>query len=772
MTVPDGQGTVNKTRTIQIRRQTDKIGISALLAVEIHGTSTKITVDSGAAVTILSTRLFNRISSKFRPPLNQCTNSRLQAADGKCMAVDGTAEFKLKIGKQTFSWEVYVAPIQDEGLLGFDFLHYYDCAFEARRGIRINGQWTKCEIQMGPPKATRVSLLERTLIPAVSECVVEGKADFEGFRTCLGVVEPSYSYSVNKIFDDDDDDLDISLIIGNSLIDTSRQDIGVPVRILNPTNEDIILPKGITLGYVAEVESIGNVIAAEEHCESRQDESEEIKVCNVHMKSRDKTEVNEVDKSKSFSMASYDVDTSAWCDDLQELYKRTCSDLDVEQQVNLARLLEKYTDCFSKSPTDLGRTSVIQHEIDTGDALPVKTAPRRPPMAFEGEEEKVIQQQLDAGVLKPSTSPWASALVYVRKKCGGVRACADYRRVNDLTKKCAYPLPKISECLDCLGDAKIFSTLDMQSGYWQIEVKESDRPKTAIVTRGGLYEYVTMPFGLCGAPATFTRCMEMIFQKLQWKTLLIYIDDLIIFSPSISSHLGHLEEVFCRIKEAGLKLKPSKCNLLKKEVAFLGHIVTQDGVKTDPAKVECIRNWPVPKNLTEVRSFLGLTSYYRRFIQGYAQIAHPLNRLLEAGHGFVWDEDCQTAFQKLKEALMSDQVMAYPNNHDIFVLDTDASNTAIGAALAQMQWNDKLQDKLERPIAYASKSLSKTQRRYCTTGNCSLLSSMYGISVTISWAKNFSYEQTTVLSDGSCHSRSLRIRWQGGLKFLLSSSSK
>jgi hypothetical protein len=394
---------------------------------------------------------------------------------------------------------------------------------------------------------------------------------------------------------------------------------------------------------------------------------------------------------------------------------KSCIDLDNEQQAELAKLLHKHSDCFSKSPTDLGITSLIQHEIDTGDAQPVKSAPRRPPMAFAGEEEKVIQQQLDAGVLRPSTSPWASALVYVRKKCGGVRACVDYRRINNLSKKCAYPLPKISECLDCLGDAKFFSTLDMQSGYWQIEVKESDRPKTAIVTRGGLYEYVTMPFGLCGAPATFTRCMELIFRNLQWKTLLIYIDDLIILSPSISSHLEHLEEVFSRLKEAGLKLKPSKCNLLKTEVAFLGHIVTQEGVKTDPTKVEAIRNWPVPKNLTEIRSFLGITSYYRRFIQGYAHIAQPLNQRLEAGQVFSWNEDCQAAFEKLKEVLISDQVMAYPKSTDRYVLDTDASNTAIGATLSQIQWDEKQEEMLERPVAYASKTMTKTQRRYCTT---------------------------------------------------------
>ena len=424
---------------------------------------------------------------------------------------------------------------------------------------------------------------------------------------------------------------------------------------MNPTPEDILLFEGKTLGYVHEVDAVTHVIANEEHNERELNGNvANYPVCSIHSQTADQKQNQNNAQETSNSedeMASYsEVDMSAWCKDLHELYSRSCDGLNPDQQVELARLIDRHLTCFSTSPTDLGRTSILKHEIDTGDAQPVKTPPRRPPMAFEGEQERVIQQQLDAGVFRPSTSPWASALVYVRKKCGGVRACVDYRRVNDLTKKCAYPIPKISECLDCLGDAKIFSTLDLQSGYWQIEVKEEDIPKTVVITRGGLYEYVTMPIELCGAPSTFTRCIELIFRQLQWKTS-------------------------------------------NTEVAFLGHIVTRDGVKKDPAKVEAIREWPIPNNLTDIRSFLGITSYYRRFIQGYSKIARPLNHLLEAGQDFVWNEECQEAFERLKEILMSDIVMVYPNNHDLFILNTDASKTAIGATLSQVQWNDAVQER-------------------------------------------------------------------------------
>ena len=306
-------------------------------------------------------------------------------------------------------------------------------------------------------------------------------------------------------------------------------------------------------------------------------------------------------------------------------------------------------------------------------------------------------------------------MVFVRKKDGTVRPCVDYRKLNEVTRKDAYPLPRIDDCLDSMSGAKLFSTIDLQSGYWQIGVRECDRPKTAVVTRSGLYEYQTMPFGLCNAPGTFQRCMELVLRGLQWKTLLVYIDDVIVFSTSFEKHVEDLEEVLNRLAAAGLKLKPSKCEFFKSEVSFLGHVVTPEGIRTDPRKIEVVQEWAVPRNVTDVRSFLGFCSYYRRFIRNFADIAGPLHRLLEAERVFEWDSECQNAFETLKLRLVGDTVMSYPNNTDIFILDTDASDRAIGSTLAQMQWNEERQCKEERPIAYASKSLSKTQRSYCTT---------------------------------------------------------
>ena len=191
----------------------------------------------------------------------------------------------------------------------------------------------------------------------------------------------------------------------------------------------------------------------------------------------------------------------------------------------------------------------------------------------------------------------------------------------------AYPIPRMDDCLDSLGGAVLFSCLDLQSGYWQIEVEEVDKPKTAFVCKRGLFEYNTMPFGLSGAPATFQRCMELVMRGLQWSVVIIYLNDLIIHAKKFSEHLFRLDQVFSRLAEAGLKLKTSKCNLFQQEVVFLGHVISKDGLKPDENKVKCIKEWPVLRNVREVRSFCGFCSYYRRFIRNFSKRAAPINRL-------------------------------------------------------------------------------------------------------------------------------------------------
>ena len=236
---------------------------------------------------------------------------------------------------------------------------------------------------------------------------------------------------------------------------------------------------------------------------------------------------------------------------------------------------------------------------------------------------------LNAGIIEPSSSAWSSPIVFVTKKDGSIRYCIDYRKLNEVSRKDSYPLPRIDDSLDALRGSKWFSCLDLASGYWQVMMDPKDKDKTAFVTTHGFYQFKVMPFGLCNAAATFERLMENVLAGLNFEICLLYIDDVIVYSKDFQSHVNHIDAVLQRLKGAGLKISPKKCDFFKDQVVFLGHVVSQEGISTSPDKVSAIKEWPVPKTVTDVRSFLGTCSYYRRFIKWFTDIARPLHKLTE-----------------------------------------------------------------------------------------------------------------------------------------------
>jgi transposase InsO family protein len=396
---------------------------------------------------------------------------------------------------------------------------------------------------------------------------------------------------------------------------------------------------------------------------------------------------------------------------LEELYDATIERENLEEvtRIGLRALLIKHQNLFAKNDTDLGRTTVVEHDILTGDSPPIRQPPRRPPIALQPELDKELDKMLDAGVVSPGQSPWASPVVLVRKKDGSIRFCIDYRRLNATTKFDAYPLPRVDETFETLAGAQWFTTLDLLSGYWQVGLTEAARQKSAFVTRRGLFLWNVMPFGLCNAPSTFERLMETVLAGLQWRTCLIYIDDVVVFGATPEELLTRLDEVFTRLANAGLKLKPRKCKLFAREVEYLGHIVSAAGVSVNPAKVEAVKNWPTPRCVTDIRAFLGLASYYRRFVKGFATIASPLTRLTDVGASWQWTDVHQQAFDRLKDVLATAPVLAFPVPDAEYVLDTDASLTAVGAVLSQIVNGQEL------VLSYASKALSSSERNYCVT---------------------------------------------------------
>ena len=394
---------------------------------------------------------------------------------------------------------------------------------------------------------------------------------------------------------------------------------------------------------------------------------------------------------------------------LREMWERSSTHLTPDESEKVAKLFIEYQRVFSKSVEDIGQTHVVQHKIFTGDAKPIKQMPRRLPFGKREIEKQEVQKMLQRGIIEPSQSAWSSPVVLVTKRDGSVRFCVDYRKLNECTIKDAYPLPRVDECLDALRNSRWFNVMDLSAGFWQIPMDPGHKHKTAFTTGMGLYQFLVMPFGLVNSPSTLERALEDILRGIQWVECLLYMDDIIVHGASVDICIERLEHVFQRLLDANLKLKPTKCSFFQKTVKFLGHIVSEEGVTTDPEKISAVKNWPAPRNAKEMRSFLGLCSYYRKFVKGFAQIARPLHKICEKGAKFVWDLTCEEAFTVLKEALTTAPVLSYPNPDKPFILDTDASDKALGAVLSQQIGGT------EKVIAYMSKSLNKHEQSYCVT---------------------------------------------------------
>ena len=304
----------------------------------------------------------------------------------------------------------------------------------------------------------------------------------------------------------------------------------------------------------------------------------------------------------------------------------------------------------------------------------------------------------------------AATSVVVRKPDNSIRLCVDYRKLNNLTRKDAFPLPRVDDAIDHMTGAQSFSTLDLASGYWQVELDAASQAKAAFTTPFGLYEWEVMPFGLCNAPATFQRLMTTVLHGLIPDTCLDYLDDIIVPSPSFSDQLQRLRRVFERLRSAGLKVRPAKCRLFQSSVTYLGHTFSAAGVAPNRQKTDAVREWPTPDSPTKVRQFLGFVSYYRRYIPNFSGVARPLHELTQKRVAFAWSDKAQSAFDKLKSSLLSAPILQYPNPARKFILDTDASDFAMGAVLSQLDDQGS-----EVVIAYASSTLSSSQRSYTAT---------------------------------------------------------
>ena len=653
---------------------------------QIENVDANITVDTGASVSLISNDLYHSIPDDKKPQLVK-SNQQVSTANGVRLKCSGAAEFHMKLGPVVINKRLIVADIQDDVLLGSDFLQKdekgpADLILSEDRML-YQGQSIPLQQVTTPvfhPEVHKARLVYDCTIPGMCEKTLEVMIEnppFETSNTCM-LFEANQELAQNH-----------SIIMAPCLLNMSEDNPVKAVRVMNPFNDTVTLRRGMVVASGQGIQPL----------ESTEDNTVR-QVC-----------VEELTLSRGeCEQGPTVVSNEELPPHLHELFNNTCSSMSQADKELVKQLLIEFTGVFSQSDEDLGLTHLTEHVIDTGNAHPVKQAPRRVPLAYTWEDKKALDKLLKQGCIRPSNSPWASPVVFVMKKDGSVRPCYDMRRVNELTVKDAFPLPRTEDCLDAVAGAKLFSTLDITSAYNQIPVREQDIPKTAFVTKYGLFEHVTMPFGLCNAPATFQRLMEIALNGLQWSTCLIYLDDVICFSSgSIVEHADRLRLVPERIRSANLKLKPRKCSLFQTSVRFLGHVISGEGVLPNPENVQRLADWPVPKRVKNVRAFLGLGNYYRRFVKNYSQLVKPLTELTKKNRVFFWTDECQTAFDALKKHLLGPEIMAYPNGMGEFILDCDACDKSIGAVVSQRQ------DGQERVIAYGSRTLNKAEQNYCVT---------------------------------------------------------
>jgi hypothetical protein len=670
-------------------------GTTTVNGVYVRGSVNKsdavFTIDTGASCSIVSVKLFKKLEQGCRPTLKE-TSVKISGAGGKKLCCLGSSIFDIEIGPLRIRMPMIVANITDDVLLGADVLMDGETGkadiLLSQNKMLLQGKTIPLEQHYSPLHIREIHLADDCRIPARSEVItevfIERKEEDENQEWIL---EPAPQLAEKY-----------SIAMASTLVDTSCHTTA-RVRLMNPFEEDRILYQDTMIGFASQIDGITTCV--DEIPGTSVEETENIRQIQI-----DSTETMTHQEITSDALEKLKSTLPAH---LTELFAESVKERTHEEANVIAKLLGKYQETFSKDDLDLGLTHLTEHTINTGNAKPIKQRPRPVPMAFADEDKKAIEKLLEQGCIQPSTSPWAAPMVFVRKKNGQVRPCIDYRKLNQITCKDAFPLPKTRDCLDAVAGATLFSSLDITSAYNQIPVKSEDIKKTAFVTKYGLFEYTTMPFGLCNAPATFQRVMEIALAGLQWTTCLIYLDDVLIFGRNFQEQVTRIEAVLEKIKAAGLKLKPSKCHLLQKEVGFLGHVLSAKGIRPAPDNVEKILNWEPPKTVKEVQSFLGMANYYRRFIKDYSSIARPLINLTRKEQKFEWTEACQASFENLQKLLVTRPIMAHPQENTDFILDTDACDVSIGAVLSQVQNGE------ERVVAYGSKSLNKAERNYCVT---------------------------------------------------------
>ena len=536
-------------------------------------------VDTGATNSIVTIKLVGALRLRMDPPSDSHPKSFI-AADNRPIKILGTVSLPVKLNGLTVPFDFFVLDdLSQEIILGMDFLTATQAKIDCtNRTISFYDDMIVLNTIENINKIDNlVRLTTRCVLPPRSETIVQLSVE----RSTRPPFEP-------LLFEPLAPNYNQKFLTARALVhNRNNRIIG---RILNPTNESIHLNEGMPLGKLVDIET------------------DSITMLPDDPETRTPAAINNI------SNYSTNVQNKT----LDELGIKIQNDsLTQDQRQRLTTLIEDNSDMFATSLADLPGTPLFPYHIDTGDSLPVRQRPYRHNPVAQREIERQTQEMLDCGIIEPSTSEYNSPCLLVKKKGGEARLVIDYRALNKVTRKISYPLPLMSEIINAMSDSQpaFFTLLDLKSGYFQQKLTDNSRDKTTFSTHQGAYRFNVLPFGLSGAPSAYQSLMTQIFQGLTFKFVIVYVDDILIFSKTFDQHLNHLQTVFNRLRQANLRLHPKKCNFVLPEILYLGHILRPDGISVDQGKIEILKNYPPPRNVKQVRSFLGYCSYYRRFVK-------------------------------------------------------------------------------------------------------------------------------------------------------------
>ena len=681
-------------------------------------------IDTGSGVSILSLSAYKKIASQHALSLTPY-DIELFAANGKNITTVGIAEdVSFQLGGYTLKTNFVVIADNigsEDFLLGRNFLRTYNVLVAL----------TAMKVTIRDPKTPRifktvheVSDQEPSFVISTDE-VVLGPFERKVVRAKIITQQPN-DFLFRNVMVHSCSIKSRSVFVSEDTLTSVGEEGIIFVALRNQTDKERVRVKAQTVvGKAALTTFVLNSIPLQNNGEASKLFAEHVHQIQQNV---------DMDTSSEFSSFAQNFLSSTEPSelDLSESEKRKRTDPQLlkaipgpdlssvlsswgeEARDKLETILNEYEDLFMKNKSDIGRCKIAKHRIELEpEAIPHREGARRmsPDKAAKANQE--VQNLLALGLIQPSYSPWASGIVMVKKKTGELRFGCDFRPLNDVTVKDAFPLPRIDESLSRIGNAKIFTSIDLAWAFWQIPLKKRDRRKTAFACELGLFEWRRMPFGLCNASATFQRSITRALQRIQQRrgsVVMAYIDDIVIATETIEDHLERIKEVFECLREAGFKMRAEKCDFMRTETKYLGRVVSAEGIKPDPAAVSKIQEWMPPRNREELQSFLGFANYYRDFIPFHTAKVQPMQELLKKNQHFHWKEKHQEAFDSVKQALADATALAAPNDEGRFVLDTDASGVAIAGILHQEQeYKGKT---ILRPIVYGSKSLTRTQLNY------------------------------------------------------------